>query len=128
MKKKIGKIIHNGRLKLGLSQLELAKRLGVNQSHVSKWENDESVPTGDDLIDIAVILDIVSELFPGYHKNNECITSNRQDDKGKTNFVTVDQFNNLRSELLEELRKAVAISTQVNNGNIIGQQHGNVRV
>lgn len=47
----------------GLSQKELAKRLSVNQSAVSKWETGDGTPTYKNLIKLTVALNCtISEL------------------------------------------------------------------
>lgn len=41
------------RLRAGLTQQELAKRLGVSESLVAKWETQRSFPTSDMLVALA---------------------------------------------------------------------------
>lgn len=56
------KILHL-RTQQGLSQLELAERLGVSRQSVSKWETGQSVPDLDKLIKLADLFGItVDEL------------------------------------------------------------------
>lgn len=45
--KKIGKIIKNRRLELKLSQRELAKKVGVSHSTISRIESDQVIPMND---------------------------------------------------------------------------------
>lgn len=47
--------IKNLRIKLGFSQEDLAKRLNVSSQAVSKWENGESKPSIDTLVQISRI-------------------------------------------------------------------------
>ena len=49
----IGRNIARLRNQLGISQTELAERLGLYQKAVSRWENNELVPDGYDLIRLA---------------------------------------------------------------------------
>ena len=44
------------RNKIGLTQGELAVKIGVNQNTVSQWETGERVPRADKLIQLAEIL------------------------------------------------------------------------
>jgi transcriptional regulator with XRE-family HTH domain len=37
----------------GFTQIDVAQRLGVDQTTVSKWENGEALPRADKLFDIA---------------------------------------------------------------------------
>lgn len=60
----LGNKIKEKRLKKGLTQLDLAKRLCVSSKAVSKWETHRCYPDINLLSDIALILDIrVSELI-----------------------------------------------------------------
>ena len=60
----IGEQIKTARKAKGVSQEELAVRLGVVRQTVSKWENGMSVPDADVLIRIAELLDVpVSQLL-----------------------------------------------------------------
>lgn len=48
----------------GLSQSELAKRCGVDETAVSHWENEHSAPTGSRLPIVAEALGVtIDELF-----------------------------------------------------------------
>lgn len=42
----------------GLSQNKLAKKIGVNQTTIARWEDDNRIPTIDNAIDIAMALNI----------------------------------------------------------------------
>ena len=44
MEQTLGKRIEENRKKLGLTQDQLAEKLGVTAQAVSKWENDQSCP------------------------------------------------------------------------------------
>lgn len=46
------------REKKGLSQNKLARIVGVNQTTIARWEDDNRVPTIDNAIDVAKALDI----------------------------------------------------------------------
>lgn len=46
------------REKKGLSQNKLARIIGVNQTTIARWEDDNRVPTIDNAIDVAKALDI----------------------------------------------------------------------
>lgn len=59
------------RKKAGLSQEELADKLGVSRQAVSKWECAESSPDTDNLIALAKIYNIsLDELINGEEENN----------------------------------------------------------
>lgn len=53
----VGQRIIELRKQLNISQLQLAKDLGISRQAVSKWENDQSLPDTDKMIQLAEILD-----------------------------------------------------------------------
>ncbi|BBM88231.1 helix-turn-helix domain-containing protein [Candidatus Uabimicrobium amorphum] len=65
----LGAILKSGRLRMGMSQITLARKLGVNSSSISRWEKNQQVIAGDTLIEAAKILNITQELFPEYDIN-----------------------------------------------------------
>lgn len=69
MSKDIGKIISQGLRKKGFSQKDLAEKLGVHQSSITKWVSGRAYPAAQKLLDIIKILDLVEDFFPGYTKN-----------------------------------------------------------
>jgi transcriptional regulator with XRE-family HTH domain len=52
----IGQRISRLREKRGMTQPELAKKLGVKPGHISNWEHDKHVPKAGNLINLAVAL------------------------------------------------------------------------
>lgn len=46
------------REKKGLSQTKLAEKIGVNQTTIARWEDDNRVPTIDNAVDVANALNI----------------------------------------------------------------------
>ena len=60
------------RKKHGLSQEELADKLGVSRQAVSKWERSEASPDTDNLIELAKLYDIsLDELLLNKENNTE---------------------------------------------------------
>lgn len=53
-----GENFKNIRKRAGLSQAQVAKKLGIRQSNVSDWENDVSRPEYEKLIELAKIYDV----------------------------------------------------------------------
>lgn len=53
-----GENFKNIRKRAGLSQVQVAKKLGIRQSNVSDWENDVSRPEYEKLIELAKIYDV----------------------------------------------------------------------
>ena len=54
----IANAITKRRISMGLSQSELAKKVGKSQATISKWENGDAKYTIDSLADIAVSLEM----------------------------------------------------------------------
>jgi transcriptional regulator with XRE-family HTH domain len=67
----IGACIREGREKAGMSQEDLAERLGVSRQAVSKWEMGMSVPTLENLKALSEVLGISFEEEAGKEKPNE---------------------------------------------------------
>lgn len=64
MKKTLGTMIAELRKQHGMTQLELAEKMGVTDKAVSKWERDLSCPDINSLPKLAEILDVsVEELM-----------------------------------------------------------------
>lgn len=57
----IGSVIKKYRKEIGLTQEEMANRLGVTTPAVNKWENGKSLPTVEMLYDLATVLDVTME-------------------------------------------------------------------
>ena len=64
MKKTLGAMIAELRKQNGMTQLELAEKMGVTDKAVSKWERDLSMPDMNSLPTLAQIFDVsVEELM-----------------------------------------------------------------
>ena len=72
---KIGRFIAECRKNNGLTQMQLAEKLGVTDRAVSKWENGRSMPDSSIMLDLCDILNItVNDLLSGEKismENNE---------------------------------------------------------
>ena len=80
---KIGKFIFNCRKEKGLTQEQLAEKLGVTSKSISRWENGNTMPDYSLLKDICSELDInVNELLSG-----ERIKENDYMNKAEENFI-----------------------------------------
>ena len=63
---KIGKFIADCRKKQGLTQMQLAEKLGITDRAVSKWENGRSLPDSSLMLELCEILKItVNDLLCG---------------------------------------------------------------
>ncbi len=72
--KKIGQFIAENRKALGMTQRELAEKLGVSDKTVSRWENGNYMPDLSLLWPLSEVLDIsLNELLSGEHIGQEKI-------------------------------------------------------
>lgn len=63
---KIGKFIATCRKEQGLTQANLAEKLGLSDKAISKWENGRSMPDTGIMLDLCELLNInVNELLSG---------------------------------------------------------------
>ena len=69
----IGEAIKKGLSKNNLTRKDFAKTMGKSLSLVSEWTRNVKTPSGGDIIKIALYLDIVEDLFPGYAKDEHKI-------------------------------------------------------
>ena len=56
-----GQIIYEARRKAGMTQEELADRLGVSRQAVSKWESDTAFPETDKIIELCKLFDLSAD-------------------------------------------------------------------
>jgi transcriptional regulator with XRE-family HTH domain len=62
----LGRSVQERREELGVGQADLAKRVGVTQQTISRWENGEIVPPPKRLTQLAAALDIDLDRLLGY--------------------------------------------------------------
>lgn len=99
---KIGKFILNCRKEKGLTQEQLAEKLGVTSKSISRWENGNTMSDYSLLKDLCNELDIsVNELLSG-----EKIKANDYMNKSEENLV------NLRKQI-DKRKKVLTIITYV---------------
>ena len=65
----VGQRITELRKEQNISQLQLAKALGISRQAVSKWENDQSLPDTENMIRLADILDSDIEYLSSGRRN-----------------------------------------------------------
>ena len=80
---KIGKFISAKRKEKGLTQMQLAEKLGITDRAVSKWETGKSLPDASIMLDLCGLLDItVNDLLSG-----EVISMTNYNDKMEKNLL-----------------------------------------
>ena len=94
---KIGKYIAEKRKGIGLTQKELAERVGLTDKAVSKWECGKSIPDHDVIARLCEVLNIsVNEFLSG-----EDIVSENYSEKAEENMISlIKDKKNTRYEFL----------------------------
>jgi transcriptional regulator with XRE-family HTH domain len=54
----IGNIIKQRRIEQNITQIDLAKRIGVSRQTISNWENDKTLPDIDYIIELAQLFNL----------------------------------------------------------------------
>ena len=81
---KIGKFIANLRKEKNMTQQELAKKLGVTDRAISKWENGRGLPDYSLLQDLCDALSIsINELFTGEKISKEDYKTKAEENMSK---------------------------------------------
>lgn len=76
-----GMMISSLRKERGMTQLELAEKMGVTDKAVSKWERDLSFPDINSIPKLAEIFEVsVDELMQGKIETKESMSSNKADE------------------------------------------------
>ena len=87
---KISKFISTARTKVGLTQKELADKIGVSDKTISKWETEKSLPDISYYEPLCGALNIkVNELLSGEYLNDDIYL-----EKAENNFVEIIRENN----------------------------------
>lgn len=99
--KTIGNKIKELRYSKGMSQKDIAEKLGITSQAVSKWENDSSLPEMTMLPDIAALFGIqIDDLFEySTEKRYESIIKKLQYGRAMSNT----EFENEEAFLLREM-------------------------
>jgi transcriptional regulator with XRE-family HTH domain len=93
---KIGKFILNCRKEKGITQEQLAEKLGVTSKSISRWENGNTMPDYTLLKDLCNELDInINELLSG-----EKIKGNDYMNKSEENLIKLRKQIDKRKKLL----------------------------
>lgn len=93
---KIGKFILNCRKEKGITQEQLAEKLGVTSKSISRWENGNTMPDYTLLKDLCNALDInINELLSG-----EKIKGNDYMNKSEENLIKLRKQIDKRKKLL----------------------------
>lgn len=101
MQNHIGKQIHDMRKHNGMSQAELAKKLFVKQSSVSRWERGETVPDANSLHLMSELFQVsMDEFYPHSSLSEDASISPASDENIEItdNFGEASVFSNIRKK------------------------------
>ncbi len=107
MSMSMGKVIKALRKKNGFTQEELAERLGVTYQAVSKWENETGLPDISQVIPLASVFGVSTDVLFGIAdttENEEALKIVRRAD-GMKKYGETDTYLNAYDALLDGLKK-----------------------
>ena len=90
----IGKILRDSFHQRGLKQKEVAEKIGENYKSLNAWVSGRTIPPGDKLLRMIIVLDLVDDFFPKYRK--------KYDDEELGSFEEQLALLSERLKLLEE--------------------------
>ena len=99
-----------------LTQVELAKRLGIGQSSYADWERGKKKPTQENLVKIAQILNVSVDYLVGNSENKDEDLDNiellfRMNSKG----LTDEEKEVFKKELIEVMEERKKLFDKNNN-------------
>ncbi len=102
----IGNRLYQYRRKSGLSQEELAAKLGVSRQAVSKWERAEAAPDTDNLINLSKIYGVtLDELINTDPADSAARSSDSSDDE-----INTDDNSEKKNVVKNEITKKLMVS------------------
>ena len=123
---KIGKFIAQRRKNAGLTQIQLAEKLGITDRAVSKWENGKAMPDSSIMLELCDLLKItVNDLLSGevvtmenYNKEleNNLIEMIKQKEQADKRLLSVEVFIGITATVVLFALIFVAAFVQMSNG------------
>ena len=123
---KIGKFIAQRRKNAGLTQIQLAEKLGITDRAVSKWENGKAMPDSSIMLELCDLLKItVNDLLSGevvtmenYNKEleNNLIEMIKQKEQADKRLLSVEVFIGITATVVLLALIFVAAFVQMSNG------------
>lgn len=118
-KEEIGAILKKMRLDSGMTQKEVAERLGRNQPIIGHWESGYSQPDANTLFTLCDIYGAsVDEAF-GFNKNNNVLSSGDHDLLKKYHCLDIHGKKMVDFTLSEEYARCCSEEVEINDDNII---------
>ena len=123
---KIGKFIAQRRKNAGLTQIQLAEKLGITDRAVSKWENGKAMPDSSIMLELCDLLKItVNDLLSGevvtmenYNKEleNNLLEMIKQKEQADKRLLSVEVFIGITATVVLFALIFVAAFVQMSNG------------
>ena len=106
---KIGKFIAQKRKEEGLTQMQLAEKLGITDRAVSKWETGKSLPDASIMLELCDILKItVNDLL-----NGEVVSMENYNEKTQKNLIEMVRQKEEADKRLLKLEVVIGVLTTV---------------
>lgn len=116
IKKNISKNIAKYREAAGISQKELAGKLGVVPSRISNWETGANCPTIDILFEVCEILDVsINDIYGVYPDSKFILKYGEQDLLKKYRDLDEHGKEMVDFTLLKEWERSISIKDSENN-------------
>ena len=106
---KIGKFIAACRKKVGLTQMQLAEKLGITDRAVSKWETGKAMPDSSIMLELCALLGItVNDLLCG-----EVVTMNNYNKELENNLLEMIKQKEKADKQLLKLEWVIGILSMI---------------
>lgn len=108
MKKRLGELLRSARERANMRQNEAAKKAGIHNSTLAKYESGEREPDLETIHKLADIYDVAPEEFLPGHKNDAQTTITILEDEARKMGLSPDDpvFKKMLSDAFELLRIA----------------------
>lgn len=92
-----GLLLKNLRIKAGLNQTELAKRLQTSRTNISSYENNVNTPPLDVIKSMSLFFRVSSDYLLGLDKQNRLLVDDLTDDQVKNLEFEAEQYRKLNT-------------------------------
>lgn len=100
---KTGQFIAACRKEQGLTQAQLAEKIGVSDRAVSKWENGKALPDASNMLDVCEVLGIsVNELLTGEH-----IDQDHYKEFAESQFLRIKEIEEEKNRSLTKMKNSI---------------------
>lgn len=107
----IGQLIKKKRVEQNITQIELAKKVGVSRQTISNWENDRTLPDIDCLIELSAIYNLsIDQLI-----SNNLPVSSQVESSTETIFLN----RQLKRNLIYILLLLLCVVIDISNASIV---------